>query len=77
MLFDNQSRGKVIINIREEDGRLSSMVQRKGVAENDKTALGAVLATYISMCHESGKDPRDLLEMNLKPLEKQITESKK
>jgi len=75
MLFDSQSRGKVIINIKETDGMISSMVQRKGVASDNKTALGAVLATYISMCHELDKDPRELLDKNLDQLEKHIRES--
>ena len=75
MLFDSQSRGKIIINIKQTDDQISSMVQRKGVAGDDKTAVGAVLATYISMCHELGKDPRELLDKNLDQLEMRIKES--
>ena len=75
MLFESQSRGKVIINIKESEGKISSMVERKGIASDKKTALGAVLATYISMCHENGKDPEKLLLKNLKQLAKHIRDS--
>lgn len=65
MLFESRYKGKVIINLKIEDERLTSSIQRKGIAEDNKLAVSAVLATYISMCKLDNKDPVKLLEKNL------------
>ncbi len=73
MLFENANRGKLIISVQLDEDKLSSYVQRKGIAKEDKYALTAVLGTYISMCREAGKDPRKILEDNLQQLEEIIS----
>lgn len=68
MLFENANRGKVTISLQLTENKISSHVNRKGIANEDKYALAAVLGTYISMCKEAGKDPRKILEDNLQQL---------
>jgi hypothetical protein len=68
MLFESANRGKVIISVELIDGRISSHIQRKGIAKEDKYAIASVLGTYISMCMEAGKDPKKILEDNLQHL---------
>jgi hypothetical protein len=72
MLFENQNRGKVIISLQLDEDKISSHIQRKGIAINDRHALAAVLGTYISMCKQAGKDPRKILDDNLDNLEEKI-----
>ena len=68
MIFENANRGKVIISVQLIEDKLSSYIQRKGIAKEDKYALAAVLGTYISMCREAGRDPRKILDDNLQQL---------
>jgi hypothetical protein len=69
MIFESENRGKVIISIELNEGKLNSHIQRKGIARNDKYAIGSVLGTFISMCREAEKDPRKVLNDNLDQLE--------
>ncbi len=77
MFFESQYKGKIIINLKIDDGQLSSTIQRKGIAEDNKTAVSAVLATYISMCKLDGKDPVSLLQRNLVVIEGIINKKNK
>ncbi len=72
MLFESNFRGKIIINLEKKEGLISSHIVRKGIASKDRAALSAVLATYISMCEEAGKDPEKLLRQNMDHLKKII-----
>ena len=72
MLFDSNFRGKIIINLEEKEGLISSHIVRKGIARKDRAALSAVLATYISMCEEAGKDPERIMQQNMENLKKII-----
>jgi hypothetical protein len=76
MLFESENRGKVIISVQLSEGKISSHIQRKGIAREDKYAIASVLGTYISMCREAGRDPRKILDDNLQNLEKIITEQR-
>ena len=69
MLFESANRGKVIISIELNEGKLSSHILRKGIARDDKLAIASVLGTYISMCRAANKDPLMLLSDNLDQLE--------
>ena len=77
MIFESKFKGKVIINIKIENDQLSSAIQRRGIAEDNKTAVSAVLATYISMCKLDNKDPVALLRKNLERIEKVIDDQNK
>jgi hypothetical protein len=68
MLFESTNRGKVIISIQLIEDKISSQVLRKGVGRVDKYAIAAVLGTYLSMCKEAGRDPKKILEDNLRQL---------
>lgn len=72
MLFESALKGKVIISIQLMEDKISSHIQRKGIAQENKYAIAAVLGTYISMCREAGRDPRKILEDNLLQLEEII-----
>jgi len=72
MLFESANRGKVIISVQLMEDKISSHIQRKGIATEDKHAIAAVLGTYISICREAGKDPRKILDDNLQQLEEII-----
>ncbi|MBS0000292.1 MAG: hypothetical protein KFF73_15025 [Cyclobacteriaceae bacterium] len=76
MLFESTNRGKVIITVELEDGKLTSHIHRKGITKNDKYALASVLGTYISMCREAEKDPKKLLDDNLEQLEEIIAQQR-
>ncbi len=58
------------------EGKLSSHIQRKGIAMDDKHAIAAVLGTYISMCQEARKDTVKLLGKNLTSLKEIITKQR-
>jgi len=73
MLFENPNRGKVIITLQLNDNKISSHIQRKGIALDERHAITAVLGTFISMCKQAGKDPRKILDDNLKNLEEIIS----
>lgn len=76
MLIESSNRGKVIISLQLNEEKISSHMQRKGIAKTDKYAITAVLGTFISMCKEAGKDPRKILENNLQNIEKIISEQR-
>lgn len=77
MLFENANRGRVIISLELTENKISSHVQRKGIAREDKYAIAAVLGSYISMCKEAGRDPRKILEDNLQQLGEIIDQQRK
>jgi hypothetical protein len=77
MLFENPNRGKVIITLYLNENKISSHIQRKGIGTIDKHAIAAVLGSYISLCKEAGKDPRKILDDNLRNLENIISSQRK
>ena len=64
-MFDVREKGKIIIQIENENGKINSSLVCRGVAKNTEIALTAMLVNFVSLSVDSGKNPRALIDQHL------------
>ena len=64
-MFDVREKGKIIIQIENENGKINSSLICRGIAKKTEIALTAMLVNFVSLSVEKGKNPRELIDQHL------------
>lgn len=64
-MFDVREKGKIIIQIENENGKINSSLVCRGIAKKSEIALTAMLVNFVSLSVEKGKNPRELIDQHL------------
>ena len=64
-MFDVREKGKIIIQIENENGKINSSLVCRGIAKKTEIALTALLVNFVSLSVEKGKNPRELIDQHL------------
>jgi hypothetical protein len=76
-MFNDRNKGKIIIHIENENGKLNSTMEFLGMAEKPETALTTLLVNFVSLSKEKGKDPKELIDKHLEGILQMIEQAKK
>ncbi len=64
-MFEERNKGKIIIQIESENGKINSSLVCRGLAKKSEIALTALLVNFISLSIEKGKNPKELMDKHL------------
>ncbi len=76
-MFIDKNKGKIIIHIENENGKLNSNMEFSGIAKKPGTALTTLLVNFVSLSKEKGKDPKKLIDKHLEGILQMIEPTKK
>ena len=76
MYFEN-NKGKIIIKLESNKGKLNSNMEFRGIAKNPETALTTLLVNFVSLSLEKGKDPEQMIERHFQGILKMLKSGKK
>ncbi len=65
-MLSDKNRGKIIIGIIDENGKLNSHMEFRGIAKNADTAITTLLINFASLCLEKGRNPQALIDKHFK-----------
>lgn len=64
MLYD-RNKGKIIIRVEKEDGKINSTMEYRGITKKSEIALTTLLVHFTSLSIEKGKDPKEIIDKHL------------
>lgn len=64
-MFEERNKGKIIIHLENENGKINSNMEYRGIAKKPEIALTTLLVNFASLSLEKGKNPRDIIEKHL------------
>lgn len=64
MLYD-RNKGKIIIHVEKEDGKINSTMEYRGITKKSEIALTTLLVNFTSLSIEKGKDPKEIIDKHL------------
>ncbi len=64
-MFDQRNKGKIIIHIENEDGKINSTMEFQGIAKQSEVTLTSLLVNFASLAMKKGKDPKNLIDKHL------------
>lgn len=64
-MFEERNKGKIIIHLENENGKINSNMEYRGIAKKPEIALTTLLVNFSSLSLEKGKNPRDIIEKHL------------
>ena len=67
-MFIERTKGKILITVEPDNGRLNSSMMRKGLARKPDVALTTLLINFVSLALEQGKDPQAIVDRSLREL---------
>ena len=76
-MFEERNKGKIIIYIENDHGKINSKMEYHGIAKTPEIALTSLLVNFTSLSLEKGKDPRDIIEKHLSGIVKMLEGRKK
>lgn len=76
-MLSDKNRGKIIIEIVNENGKLNSKMQFRGIAKNAETAITTLLINFASLSLEKGKNPQVLIEKHFQGIMDMLNSGKK
>lgn len=72
MYFNDNVRGKIIINVNKTYDKLNSRIEYKGMAQKSEVALSALMLHFAEVAQKMGKNPIELLQKNEKNIENML-----
>lgn len=76
-MFHERNKGKIIIDIENENGKINSKMIHRGIAKTPEIALTSLLVNFVSLSIEKGKDPKKLIDTHLDGIIDLFQEGKK
>jgi len=76
-MFDDRNKGKIIIQIENDNGRINSNMEYKGIAKKSEIALTTLLVNFASLSLEKGKNPKKLIDKHLSGIIEMLESGKK
>ena len=64
-MLHERNKGKIIIDIENENGKINSKMVNRGIATKTEIALTTLLVNFVSLCIEKGKNPKELIGKHL------------
>lgn len=76
-MFENKNKGKIIIHIEVDKGKINSNMEFRGIASKTEISLTGLLVNFASLSLEKGKDPKELIDKHLDDILRMLEEGKK
>ena len=64
-MFEERNKGKSIIQIENDNGKINSNMEYRGIAKKSEIALTTLLVNFASLSIEKGKNPKELIDKHL------------
>ena len=64
-MFEDRNKGKIIIQIENDNGKINSNMEYRGIAKKSEIALTTFLVNFASLSIEKGKNPKELIDKHL------------
>ena len=64
-MFEDRNKGKIIIQIENDNGKINSNMEYRGIAIKSEIALTTLLVNFASLSIEKGKNPKELIDKHL------------
>jgi hypothetical protein len=64
-MFENNKKGKIVIHIEDDDGKINSNMEFQGIAKKIEISLTTLLVNFASLSIEKGKNPKELIDKHL------------
>jgi len=64
-MLHERNKGKIIIDIENENGKINSKMVNRGIAKKSEIALTTLLVNFVSLSLEKGKNPKELISKHL------------
>ena len=64
-MFEERNKGKIIIQIENDNGKINSNMEYRGIAKKSEIALTTLLVNFASLSIEKGKNPKELIDKHL------------
>ena len=64
-MFEDRNKGKIIIQIENDNGKINSNMEYRGIAKKSEIALTTLLVNFASLSIEKGKNPKELIDKHL------------
>lgn len=64
-MFGERNKGKIVIQIENENGKINSNMESRGIAKKSEIALTTLLVNFVSLSLEKGKNPNELIQKHL------------
>ncbi len=76
-MFFDKNTGKIIIHVEQENGKMNSRMEFRGIAKKAETAITTLLVNFVSLSVEKGKDPHEVIDKHLDGILNMINSGKK
>ena len=76
-MFHERNKGKIIIDVEIDNGKINSKLVRRGIAKKTEIALTTLLVNFVSLSIENDKDPVQLINKHLNETIKLFENAKK
>lgn len=64
-MFENKKRGEIIIHIEDDNGKINSKMEFRGIASKIEVSLTTLLVNFASLSIENERDPKELINKHL------------
>ena len=75
-MFEGNNKGKIIIHIEDDNGKINSSMEFRGIAKDSKISLTTLLVNFASLSIDKGKDPNALIDKHLKDILQMLADGK-
>ncbi len=75
-MFEDVNKGKIIIQIENDNGKINSNMEYRGIAKKSEIALTTLLVNFASLSIEKGKNPKELIDKHLGGIVKMLEKGK-
>lgn len=76
-MLENRNKGKIIIHIEDDNGKINSKMEFRGIAHKTEISLTSLLVNFVSLSIEKGKDPKELIDKYLTDILQMLERGKK
>ncbi len=76
-MLEHKNKGKIIIHIEDDNGKINSRMEFRGIAGKTDTVLTTLLINFASLSIEKGKDPKALIDKHLTNILRMLEGNKK
>lgn len=73
-MFENRNKGKIVIHIENDNGKINSTMEFQGIAKQSEITLTSLLVNFASLARKKGKDPNILIDKHLTGILKMLDE---
>jgi hypothetical protein len=76
-MFLESNKGKLIIRIENDNGKINSNMEFTGIAKKSEIAITTLLVNFVSLSLEKGKDPKEVLDKHFEGILEMLKAGKK